>query len=127
MTTNEDARHELLSRYGPDCACCGESEPAFLHLHHVHGHGALHRRLIKPKDTRSNARVDSRQILFWLRKAGFPQYLDLGNGIYDELVVLCANCNHAIDQKGFCPHNPKAWFVLHEEDNGRSAQMNFGI
>ena len=102
---NRAAKRELISRYGPNCVCCGESNPVFLQIDHKFGNGALHRRKIKPNDPRSSARVDARQLLGDLRKRGFPQQIDLGDGVFDELQVLCANCNFAKSQLGFCPHN----------------------
>jgi hypothetical protein len=105
---DREARVELLRRYGPDCACCGESELAFLQIDHKFGHGAAHRRLMKPNDPRgSNPRTSARVLLCDLRERGFPKVLDLGNGIYDELQVLCANCNTAKAYHGYCPHNPE--------------------
>ena len=125
---DKEAKVELLRRLGGRCICCGEMDISFLQIDHKHGHGSVHRRLIKPGDSRSAARVSSRMLLGDLKKRGFPKILDLGNGVYDELQVLCANCNYAKSHMGYCPHNPedtledKHWV---EESPGfwRSEQM----
>ena len=80
------ARNDVLAHYSttspPSCACCGESEPAFLVLDHVLGGGTAHRKEIKGS------------IWFWLRSRGYP----------DGYQVLCWNCNAAKAYEGICPH-----------------------
>lgn len=79
-------RMEVLRAYGgdpPRCACCGEQEPVFLALDHVHNDGAVDRQLIG----------ESHRIFRWLRRNGFPPGYQ----------VLCHNCNWA-KRMGGCPH-----------------------
>ena len=122
---NREAKEELISRYGPNCVCCGESNPIFLQLDHKFGNGALHRRKIKPNDPRSAARIDSRMLLGDMRKRGFPPVIDLGDGVIDELQVLCANCNYAKSQLGSCPHGPSQEQRTFWEDH--SLQLNLNV
>jgi hypothetical protein len=77
---------ETLLAYGRVCACCGESEPAFLTLDHVAGDGAEQRRVQGHKGGTAQYRL--------LRKSGFPP----------GYRVLCWNCNCAIAITGVCPH-----------------------
>ena len=78
---------EVMSHYGGKCACCGETEMAFLTIDHVNGDGAAHRREIK---------AAGGTLYRWLQKNGYPQ------GDYQ---CLCMNCNFA-KSKNFwgCPH-----------------------
>ena len=39
-------REEVYNAYGNVCACCGESEPAFLSIDHIDNDGASHRKKI---------------------------------------------------------------------------------
>mgnify|MGYP003443338865 CR=1 FL=1 len=75
-------RDAILNVYGPDCACCGESEPTFLTLDHINGGGSQHRKSIHGK------------VYAQLRREGFP----------DGYRVLCWNCNWAYRLMGDCPH-----------------------
>lgn len=66
------------------CACCGETELAFLCIDHINNDGAEHRRKIK-----------RRVIYRWLVANGFPPGYQ----------VLCANCNQGKQLNGgVCPH-----------------------
>ncbi|KKN31249.1 hypothetical protein LCGC14_0825930 [marine sediment metagenome] len=76
-------RLEAISHYGGRCACCGESEEAFLALDHINGGGNRHRRENKIG-----------LLSYWVRKEGYP----------DGFQVLCHNCNQAKTQRGACPH-----------------------
>jgi hypothetical protein len=80
--TQQD-RNLCFDHYGRTCACCGETERAFLQFDHVNGGGRQH----------SKVRGEHR-IATWLRQHGFP----------DGYQVLCANCNHAKGILGQCPH-----------------------
>ncbi len=83
--TYQRVRGTVVAAYGSVCACCGELEPLFLELDHVHGGGN--------KDFRRKGGPVSfyRQIV----ARGFP----------DEYRLLCANCNKGRQRNGgFCPH-----------------------
>ena len=88
LTREKRARYKLkkavISAYGGQCVCCGESEIVFLAIDHIHNDGAEHRREIGPK------------IYRWLRQQGFPK---------DNFQVMCYNCNMAkeLSEDG-CPH-----------------------
>ena len=81
-------KNEVFMAYGGwRCACCGESERAFLSLDHVNNDGF--------KD-RVNGRKSSNYSYRQIKKAGFP------SGIYQ---VLCMNCNFGKHMNnGVCPH-----------------------
>lgn len=78
-------RRAAIDRYGPNCACCGETEYAFMCIDHVNGGGGEHRRSM-------GNRVD---IYTWLKRAGYPE---------EGYQVLCHNCNFAKSVHGLCPH-----------------------
>lgn len=83
---NREARLAALRHYSggdPSCACCGETEFAFLVLDHINGGGTAHRRT-----------VGGQGIWFWLRARGYPSGYQ----------VLCWNCNAAKAYQGICPH-----------------------
>src|SRR5438128_3119483 len=75
--SNAKVRNEVFDHYGRRCACCGESELAFLSIDHEAGGGNQHRKSIGIK-----AGV---HFYRWLRKQGFPT----------GYRVLCHNCNMA--------------------------------
>jgi hypothetical protein len=81
---NRALRDEVLQVYGGVCACCGESERAFLQIDHVNNDGAQHRReVLRGKLER------------WLKRNGWPQGFQ----------VLCCNCNFGRHiNGGVCPH-----------------------
>lgn len=64
------------------CACCGETEYAFLSIDHLNGGGTKHRESIKTN------------IYNWIIKNNFP----------DGFQILCHNCNQAKGYYGECPH-----------------------
>lgn len=77
-------KFKVMSHYSrgvPRCACCGESELAFLSIDHINGGGA--------KDKREG-------VALWtsLINSGFPSGFQ----------VLCMNCNWAKYANGQCPH-----------------------
>lgn len=76
-----------FDRYGWSCICCGESNPKFLTLDHIHNDGAEHRRSIGLNRT---------QLIGWLKRHGWP----------DNVVqVMCFNCNCGrAANGGICPH-----------------------
>jgi len=79
-------RREVLDHYGPSCACCGETEIAFLTIHHINGGGNTHRRQI--------FKGGHGPFYPWLKARGFPAGYQ----------TLCQNCNVAIHKLGTCPH-----------------------
>ena len=82
---NADRKRRVYEAYGGfKCACCGETEEAFLSIDHVNNDGAEHRR-----------QVDRRGLYKWLEKQGFPPGYQ----------VLCMNCNFGKARSGgVCPH-----------------------
>jgi len=80
------ARHDAIMAYGGyRCACCGEGDPRFLTLDHIHNGGAEHRRQVR-----------SNHIFRWLRNRGYPPGFQ----------VLCWNCNCGrYHNGGECPHD----------------------
>jgi hypothetical protein len=69
---------------GYRCACCGETEKAFLCLDHLLNNGNKHRRIIQPG-----------RLYFWLQTEDYPPIFQ----------VLCANCNQGKHANGgTCPH-----------------------
>jgi len=80
-------RREVLSHYGNQCVCCGESLLNLLCLDHVNGDGAA---------DRSIGRFAER-LLRHIKKSGYP----------DTFQILCYNCNCARGHQGFCHVVPK--------------------
>ena len=78
------AREAVFEAYGNRCACCGETEKAFLTIDHMNNDGSAHRKAIGKK------------ICLWLRRKGFPAGFRL----------LCYNCNLGRDkcEGKICPH-----------------------
>ena len=74
-------RLEIITHYGGQCVCCGESEFAFLAIDHINGGGNQWRKTL----TRS--------------------YMTIIRDTWpDDLQILCHNCNYAKGQYGQCPH-----------------------
>lgn len=83
-------RNQAFEYYGWKCACCEETEPYFLSIDHVKGHGNRHRRELGMKSQGSGAGFYK-----WLKDEGYPK----------DYQVLCMNCNHGkMRNKGICPH-----------------------
>ncbi len=79
---------EVMAAYGGKCACCGETEIAFLSIDHKRDNGADHRREIKS--------TGGEDFYRWLRERGYPQ---------DDFQCLCMNCNWAKSRNFWgCPH-----------------------
>lgn len=75
-------KEEVYDQYGHFCACCGESNKAFLSIDHIFGGGTAHRK--------KN---------YWvyedIKKHGFPK---------DLYQILCMNCNWGKRFRSECPH-----------------------
>jgi len=84
---------QAINAYGGVCACCGESNKAFLTLDHVNNDGAAHRRKLKAEFGGHPLGVRFYSIL---RRGGYPQDV--------PLQVLCWNCNCAKQYYKDCPH-----------------------
>lgn len=82
-------RSAMIDAYGGKCACCGESEKAFLTLDHIFEDGAEERRRIH-----GGGRASSPKFYRLLRDLGWPK---------DRYQLLCYNCNSA-KHHGGCPH-----------------------
>lgn len=95
--TRKNLRNEVLSHYGTSCACCGESEDAFLTVDHIDGSGAEHRKIIGAGNN----------LYRWLRKNRFP----------GGFRTLCANCNLAMGIHGQCPHGNLAFQITNHPAN----------
>lgn len=83
----ERERQRVLDAYGGRCACCGETERAFLCVDHVRNNGAQERR---ENPNLSSARMAIR------------------SGFSSDYQLLCANCNQAKAMLGKCPHQRTA-------------------
>jgi hypothetical protein len=84
-------RQAILEGYGGKCACCGETEPAFLALDHVGDDGRAHRASL----AMNGAREAPNHVVYGdVIKRGFPPTFQL----------LCHNCNMGKAIKGECPH-----------------------
>lgn len=79
-------REDVLSAYGKECQCCGETNDGFLTIDHIHGGGRAHRLSVG----------GSNDALYrWLRKTGYPA----------GFRTLCFNCNCGRSKNGgICPH-----------------------
>jgi hypothetical protein len=83
-----------LRAYGgerPSCACCGESEIAFLTLDHIAGDGRKHKDSLSAEAGR---RIDGYAFYRWLQDNDYPAGIQ----------VLCWNCNSAKRAYRACPH-----------------------
>lgn len=94
-------RSIVLKAYGGKCACCTESEPAFLALDHKDGAGNAHRRSLHKNGKNAGG---STRIYTWVIRNNFPESFQL----------LCHNCNFAKSHNpGGCPHNTEAGRSTH--------------
>lgn len=83
----EKLKTDVIEGYGGKCACCGETERAFLVLDHIDGGGNAHRASFGPKGV-------TQYVYREVRKMGYPP----------EFQILCANCNLAKERPDGCPH-----------------------
>lgn len=81
---NKKLRAKLITIYGGQCVCCGESEPAFLCFDHVNDDGAAHRKTVQ----------SGINLMLWIQKNNYPTSIQL----------LCYNCNNAKHIYKICPH-----------------------
>jgi hypothetical protein len=76
-------RAEALAAYGNKCACCGETEPAFLSFDHINGGGERERKVGMQGTTLYRRIIKDRP---------------------SDVQILCHNCNMAKGFYGTCPH-----------------------
>jgi hypothetical protein len=77
-------RLECIKEYGGKCACCGETNPKFLTIDHIHNDGHKEGRV------RGNYPLK-------LKRLGYPK---------DRHQILCFNCNCGrAYNRGLCPHH----------------------
>lgn len=78
----------VFSAYGGyKCACCGETEPTFLSIDHVHNDGYARGKAGEPRS--------GEPLYQMLIKRNFPP----------DFQILCMNCNHGKSRNGgICPH-----------------------
>jgi hypothetical protein len=89
-SSRAEQRMKVLRHYGgesPACACCGESELAFLAVDHIDGGGNQHAKEIGGAGS---------NLIRWLIDHDYP----------DGFQILCHNCNVAKSILGACPHQP---------------------
>jgi hypothetical protein len=79
---NRKKKYQIFKRYGGKCACCGESNFAFLTIDHINGRGNEERRKYHSQTWKL------------VIKHGYPKTYQL----------LCYNCNNAKSNFGTCPH-----------------------
>jgi hypothetical protein len=91
---------KALRVLGAKCACpgCDVSERAFLTIDHIYGQPSR-----KPSGQRKNALLEAR-ITGWDKT---------------KFQILCANCNFAKRDRGFCPVHQKA----SDKRNGHSPEL----
>jgi len=76
---------EIYAAYGGSiCACCRETEPAFLTIDHINNDGAEHRRQVGM----------GWYFLRWLKTNNYPPGFQ----------ILCHNCQWGKRTYGMCPH-----------------------
>jgi hypothetical protein len=101
-------RLKLIEEYGGKCACCGETEEAFLSIDHISGDGREHRKLIG---------TGGQAFYLWLKNHGYPK---------DNFQLLCMNCNFAKGKLGECPHQTKkqeAYNMCYINENGERYEL----
>ncbi len=79
-------RDEVFNAYGGYvCNCCGETEPLFLEIDHVHNNGYEMRKV----------HGTGAHMYSWLKRNGYP----------DDFQILCSSCNKGKHRNGgTCPH-----------------------
>lgn len=93
----------FFERFGGECLCCGETEPAFLTVDHIANDGAAHkRRLASGHGAKfAHRHISTYTMILDLIRRGWP---------VDEVQVLCMNCNLAKRRLGYCPHGDFGFF-----------------
>lgn len=88
LKRRNEVRDAVYKAYGGyRCACCGETERAFLSIDHVNNDGSVHRR--------QNNLKTGEQMYRWLIRNKFPSGFQ----------ILCMNCNWGKrSNNGVCPH-----------------------
>ena len=87
---------EFLSHYGSACGCCGETEPAFLTMDHIHNDGAKKKReLSRGKGQFAHRSISTYRLILDLKRRQWPT---------NEVQVWCMNCNLGKRRLGYCPH-----------------------
>ena len=90
--SHQRCKDQVFAAYGGyQCACCAESEKAFLSIDHINNDGAEMRR----QKLYSGNGTGFYQ---WLRKSKFPTGFQ----------VLCMNCQIGKHRYGICPHQGTA-------------------
>src|SRR4030042_1610622 len=84
-------KYEIYKLYGGKCACCGESNFAFLTIDHINGGGNEERRKYHSQTWKL------------VIKNGYPKTYQL----------LCYNCNNAKHNFGTCPHQRRKSVPAH--------------
>jgi len=85
---NAILRDKVLTVYGAECACCGETEKRFLTVDHINNDGVVMRKV----------HGSGGNLYRWLIKNSFPAGFQ----------TLCMNCNFGKAlNKGICPHKTK--------------------
>lgn len=82
-TYTRSLRNRVLDHYGGECECCGVKDREFLHLDHINGDGAHHRR-----------NVSQAMLPQWLISKNFPK----------DFQILCASCNLSKRTGRHCAH-----------------------
>lgn len=81
-----ELRNIVLSHYGKQCACCGESIIQFLQIDHMNNDGGKHR---------ASGISSGSTFYYWLIRNDFPEGFQ----------TLCVNCNWGkVHNNGICPH-----------------------
>jgi excisionase family DNA binding protein len=87
-------KQEVMTAYGNECVCCGETSSKFLTLDHVNNDGGAHRKAIGGSGV---------SIYQWARRNGYP----------NKLQILCWNCNMGKKVNGGeCPHVQQRTVIL---------------
>jgi len=82
-------REGVIKAYGGKCSCCGETPIEFLTIDHINGRGSKEHLY---------QQLRGHTLYKWLRDNQYPK---------DNFRLLCRNCNGALGQYGYCPHNNK--------------------
>jgi len=93
----DELKKQTMNAYDGKCACCGETELAFLTIDHILNNGATHRRELREEHGKSF--FGGTRFYHWLRDNNYPQ---------EEYQCLCSNCNLGKRiNDGICPHQQK--------------------